>query len=568
MNIAPDFFDVQKEQWRKSLFLLAVLIIFYFLLIGILSLALSLIIGFFLKGSLSLSPDTLAKTLAADTVLALAIALFHLYDAKRNGAQVIRKRLQAHPPDREDRYHRSFINAVEEMRIACGLPRTEPLVIPSFAINSMALVESVGTPLILVTEGLLAEFTREELQTVIAHEIAHVSRGDSFYLTLVCSLANFFERARQAMEVEAETPDAFSQGQGARTALPLANLALTLSSIIMHLLSTLISRQREILADAAAVEISRNPRALARAIYKAHVKNSFVGDFHLTYSPLFIVPPESKDISEGFFGRLFNSHPPLLKRIEMLARMASTSPADIFEEAHEKGRFSNKYRPIRKARSETGVAPDGILSAYRDSNENRDKFWKIRHPDGTWKGPMSIEELLSDRFFTPLIQIENIQENVKASAKEFPHIRTALRAFYKKRPVNPARHNRCPDCGILLKEHDYEGVSVKECRQCGGVLVKSSYVDRIIARKEIGFSPELKEKAEKFRMLFLDSPLGYSRLNLQKGRKVFCPACTGKMMPRPFNYSYVVPVEKCLSCGHIWFDADELEILQILIEER
>lgn len=99
-------------------------------------------------------------------------------------------------------------------------------------------------------------------------------------------------------------------------------------------------------------------------------------------------------------------------------------------------------------------------------------------------------------------------------------------------------------------------------------MVKSSYVDRIIARKEIGFSPELKEKAEKFRIFFLDSPRGYSQLKLQKGKKVFCPACTGKMTPRPFNYSYVLPVEKCLSCGQIWFDADELEILQILIEER
>jgi len=567
-NMAPDFFDLQKEQWRKSLFLLVVLIIFYFSLIGLLTLALAFVIGFFVKGSFILSSDTSVKILAADAAVAIGIALFHLYDAKRNGAEVIRKRLQAQPPDREDRYHRMFINTVEEIRISSGIPRTVPLVIPSFAINSMALVEPSGTPLVLVTEGLLAEFTREELQAVVAHEIAHVSRGDSFYLTLVCSLANFFERARQAIEVEDETPDSFSQSKGSQAALPLANLALTLSSVIMHLLSTLISRQREILADAAAVEFSRNPRALAKAISKAHLKNSFVGDFYLTYSPLFIVPPESKDISDGFFGRLFNSHPPLIKRIDILARMASTTPQIIFQEIRDKGRFSKTLRPIRKARSETAGTGVQIPAPIPDSSDGEDRIWKIRHPDGTWKGPMTVEELLAEKSFTPLIQIENIQENVKASAREFPHIRNALRSYYKKRPVNPSRHNRCPECGIHLRERDYEGVPVRECLRCGGVSAKSSYVDRIIARKEIGFSQKLKESAEKFRISFLDNPLGYAHMKHRKGKRIFCPDCTGMMTSRPFNYSYVIPVEKCLSCGTIWFDADELEILQILVEDR
>jgi Zn-finger nucleic acid-binding protein len=47
-----------------------------------------------------------------------------------------------------------------------------------------------------------------------------------------------------------------------------------------------------------------------------------------------------------------------------------------------------------------------------------------------------------------------------------------------------------------------------------------------------------------------------------------CPACGYRMVPRPYSYQYFVPVDKCLSCSKIWFDADELEILQILIEDR
>ena len=182
----------------------------------------------------------------------------------------------AHLPESGDRYHKRFINTLDEIRIASGLPKVKAFIIPAFAINSMALIEADKTPCILVTEGLLAEFTRDELQAVIAHELAHITRGDTFYITLICSLANVFERLRQAVE-----PEKPSQGHPGRTqdtggGIPLLYFAATISALIMHLLSTLISRQREILADAAAVEISRNPAALAKAIYKAHIKNSFM----------------------------------------------------------------------------------------------------------------------------------------------------------------------------------------------------------------------------------------------------------------------------------------------------
>ena len=220
--------------------------------------------------------------------------------------------MQAESPDSSDRYHKRFSNTVEEIRIASGLPFVKPYIIPSFAINSMALIEEDKTPSIIVTEGLLAEFTRDELEAVIAHELAHIIRGDTFYITLVCSLANFFERLREFIEPETQPQGKSYQSQQTGRGGPLLiYLALSVSVVVMHILSTLISRQREILADADAVELSRNPRALARAIYKAHVKNSFVGDFNLTYSPLFIVPPESRGDSDGFFSRIFNSHPPL-----------------------------------------------------------------------------------------------------------------------------------------------------------------------------------------------------------------------------------------------------------------
>lgn len=93
------------------------------------------------------------------------------------------------------------------MRIASGLPQVNSYIIPSFAINSMALIESNGTPAVAVTEGLLADSTRDELQAVAAHELAHISRGDAFYVTLVCSLANFLEKIMEAIELEDTPPE-------------------------------------------------------------------------------------------------------------------------------------------------------------------------------------------------------------------------------------------------------------------------------------------------------------------------------------------------------------------------
>jgi Zn-finger nucleic acid-binding protein len=51
-------------------------------------------------------------------------------------------------------------------------------------------------------------------------------------------------------------------------------------------------------------------------------------------------------------------------------------------------------------------------------------------------------------------------------------------------------------------------------------------------------------------------------------RNITCPNCGYRMVARPYNYQYFVPVDKCLSCSKIWFDSDELEILQILIEKK
>jgi hypothetical protein len=81
------------------------------------------------------------------------------------------------------------------------------------------------------------------------------------------------------------------------------------------------------------------------------------------------------------------------------------------------------------------------------------------------------------------------------------------------------------------------------------------------------FSPALREKAQAFRGAFLRNPIKDQKTADLGAEHPRCPACGYGMVTRPYNYQYFVPVEKCLSCFKTWFDADELEILQILVED-
>jgi Zn-finger nucleic acid-binding protein len=66
----------------------------------------------------------------------------------------------------------------------------------------------------------------------------------------------------------------------------------------------------------------------------------------------------------------------------------------------------------------------------------------------------------------------------------------------------------------------------------------------------------------------MHNPILTKKISAGGRQKNICPDCGSRMLPRPYSYHYVVPVDKCLSCYKIWFDEEELEILQILIERR
>jgi Zn-dependent protease with chaperone function/Zn-finger nucleic acid-binding protein len=576
-----DFYEIQSLQWKKSLIVFTALIIFDFVAVGLVSLAVVLSLGFFGAGLGFWTGPFVWKLLGFDLLASALIAWFHFQDARRFGAAYILKRLEARPPDSADRYHKQFLNTLDEVRIAAGVPKVNAYVIPAFAVNSMALVEADRTPAVAITEGMLAECTRDEIQAVAAHELAHIARGDAFYVTLVCALANFFEKLKEALEPESPEPQPGLMGRSPRGGgggPMLIYAAAAISSIVMRLLSTLISRERELLADAAAVEFGRDPSSLARAIYKAHVQNSFVGDFSASYGPLFIVAPESPNIPDGFFGRLFNSHPPLMKRIEALAAMAGKKPDRIIRDVWEGRQNREKAREILHSFEEMTVKaeptgpeerPEAAGVTPGGNGKGEAQTWSVRSAGGGWEGPMTISELIWRPSFSSMTVVKNSQEGVEAKAREFPQVRLALRDAGRKRPVDPDHENKCPRCRVPLIETFYEGVAVKLCRRCRGKLLDEGMMDRVIARKEVAFSEGLIKKAMDFKERFLSQPVKTRKISeTQPPDPLTCPDCGYTMKARPYSYSYFIPVDKCLSCHKIWFDADELEILQVLIENR
>jgi Zn-dependent protease with chaperone function/Zn-finger nucleic acid-binding protein len=567
-RLPRDFYEIQSKQWKKSILILAVLVLFYFAAIGLITLAALASVGLFVANILVWSPAFFWKWLVAVLAVASIVAFLHFYEARRTGAPYILKRLDARPPDPSDHYHQQFADTVEEMRIASGLPRVKAYIIPQFAVNSMALIEPDGTPCVVVTEGLLADCTRNELQAMAAHELAHISRGDAFYVTLVCSLGNFLEKLREALEPD-DAP-AQERAESGRGGAPPVFIYLTLisTSIIVRLLSALLSRERETLADAAAVEISRDPMALARLLYKAHLKSSLIGDFGLTYSPLFIVAPQLTGESEGFFSRLFNSHPPLMKRIKLLAEQAGLEPAHVIQQVWKDQKLREEARTRLHSFAEYGPETSKTEDAEMATPSEEKKTWLIQDSKGKWQGPFALEEILFLPYFTSIRIVRNLTEDVTAQAREFPQIRLALQRLGKKKPIDPSKKDRCPRCGVPLSEDFYEGVAIKTCLRCGGKLVDSAKMERILLRREFDFSEALVEKARAFREQFLLNPLKKQKEKEKEACRFACPNCGYRMLPRPYNYQYFIPVDKCLACGQIWFDADELEILQVLIEKK
>ena len=217
-------------------------------------------------------------------------------------------------------------NVVEEMAIAAGLPKPRVTVIETDVPNAFATGMEPTKAAIGVTRGLLDSLNRDELQGVIGHEMGHIVNWDTRYMTAVAILVGLIalvcDGARRMMFYGSMGGRRDREGRGSSSLGPLMIVFFVfaiLAPIAAQLVRFAVSRQREYLADATSVQLTRNPLGLIGALEKlAAAQRPFPGANRATQH-MFIVNPFK------VFGpnstALFSTHPPLEQRIERLKNL-------------------------------------------------------------------------------------------------------------------------------------------------------------------------------------------------------------------------------------------------------
>lgn len=263
--------------------------------------------------------------------LAVGVASLQSVEAYFNGDRTVLKSLRARPlKPMGDREERELFNVVTEMSIASGLTPPKVFVIDDPAPNAFATGRDPEHASIGVTRGLLDALDREQTQGVIAHEMGHIRNYDIRTMTLVAALLGAIILLSDWSLRGLWYGGGARRGRGSRKrggAGILAVLAIVLlivAPILSRLVAMAVSRQREYLADASAVEFTRNPLGLSRALEEIRSHHSALKSATRGTAHLFIHDPLERrlDSREGFWANLLSTHPPPEERIRRLKQMA------------------------------------------------------------------------------------------------------------------------------------------------------------------------------------------------------------------------------------------------------
>jgi heat shock protein HtpX len=220
-------------------------------------------------------------------------------------------------------------NLVEQMALAAGIPKPKVYVVHDPAPNAFATGKGPTSASVAVTTGLLEKMNRDELEGVLAHELAHIRNYDIRVMTVavatagsVAVITDVFWRLMFFGAVGRRRGNDNERGGN-----PLALIALVVVAIFAPiaaaLLKAAISRKREALADASAVAFTRYPTGLRRALEKLDADSTVVQHVSHATSHLWIESPDDRenDKSSAKLNEMFNTHPPLRERINILRAM-------------------------------------------------------------------------------------------------------------------------------------------------------------------------------------------------------------------------------------------------------
>jgi heat shock protein HtpX len=230
----------------------------------------------------------------------------------------------ANPPDE----YQQLVNVVTEMSIAGGQPMPKVYVINDTAPNAFATGRDPKHASVAVTTGLLQKMDREQLQGVIGHEMSHIGNYDIRFALLVgvlvgsiALLADWFLRFSFWGGGRRSDNDRGGGGGGAGAILFVLALVLAIvAPLIGRMVQLAVSRRREALADVSAVELTRNPLGLARALRTISEDKEVLEVANRATQHLYIVNP-IKSFEERSKS-MWDTHPPIAERVATLRGLA------------------------------------------------------------------------------------------------------------------------------------------------------------------------------------------------------------------------------------------------------
>jgi Zn-dependent protease with chaperone function/Zn-finger nucleic acid-binding protein len=444
--------------------------------------------------------------------VALAGSLLYWFSSRIGARGRLLRAMHCEPLDAGDRYHQRLANIVEEMRIATGGPRIECFTVRTLGLNAFAFSDLHGEGIIGVTEGALARLSRQQLQGVVAHELGHILSGNYVTVTVSCLLFGIYSEIGDRLEEAA-------LATGSTRAAPFALVAVALRGWlwVLQLASSVtnaaLSRERERQADLAAARYTRDPLSLAEALRIISQHPGGAGYIPEGLAPLCIRETQSR--IPWLLGSWRITHPPIGERVNVLLALANVSPQDFAQQVDTAAETFAK-------REHWTAAPAAGSSGRRIGVETAGA---VLGPEATLVAP--------------------------AARSSSGGVMT------------------CPSCGAALGNVDYEGLRVTVCASCGGRLVRTAEVSKILARREVAFSDEQQRLAG---VLAADGDQLRRTARLARGRPgvglIACPKCAKTMMRRHFSYEHAVEIDFCSICDMFWFEKDELEALQILAEQQ
>ncbi len=528
------FIEIERQKkWRIGIFFLILLFMYFCLALALVQVVFPVFsIRFFSAGLMSFDGNMHYLLILA--AISLLVASIHFFFSAFGAVRSVIKALSASLPDPGDGIHERLINIMAEIHVVTGNKREINIfVIPSLSMNALAVADLKGDAAIMITEGLLSRLSRPQLEAVVAHEANHILSGDCIETTVAASLFGMYASIMEKL-----------RGSGRGSGFP--PLPVVLACVLLklsQLLNMFISREREYRADAASVRMTRNPLALAEALHLLSRSWRGVGFIGNGLEMLCIVNPEAtkRDELEGWWADLMSTHPPIGKRIDILLKMARVDVLEL----------------DKKAKKETAAPGAGAPIYY------------ALDPKQQWQGPYSIADLALLPWFSPLTWISAGAEQSVDRAWRNPIADPIFteRLSQKEKEITAFV---CPHCNHPLLATSYEKTQVSQCSFCGGILVENNKIPRILARREIPCTDRVKSLAK---TIMKENQTNLTRKILKGGDKkkiqlMPCPKCKYPMSRVFYSLAYLVEIDRCGVCGITWFDTDELEMLQCLIENK